>query len=577
MGKLGGTKAGSPAELGWIARRRAHVPPIQAQGSGPLAADAAEGHGAASQMTKRASRTTALLWLLYGVTFAASMLFLLGAINDPDFFWHLKTGEWIWQHKGLPDGDPFNFMTPAATDGHVHFTLTAYWLTQVIYHLTNRFLGMPGIAVLKYLVFFLIVAGMLRLRRGDPVVHAALVLAATPLLGIVYTYDRPQAFTFFFFAVLLALLERERATPALPSSLKSYLPVPLLMLFWGNMHGGHALGQAVLLLFIVFEGVKFVHPILRPGSRERYRRLLIIGGAGLIASLVNPNLWHAFQVSFTSIPFWMKNEEYKSTLVFFQGQPLVAIFWVTLGLAVLSALCTIRKTDITWIALLAALGYEGFLHVRYVPLFMIVALPVIGSWLSPERYGRWLRPLVAAGSVAAVAFVLKGRLPSAERISSALRVNERVYPVGAADFVLANNPSGNLYNTYFWGGYLLWRLGPERKVFVDGRGLSIQSQFQGFSVSIAYSNPSDPPPVWKRVLRQYGIGYMIIPRVDGNSGIRLDQVPNLRRALLESPEWVPVYADDISLVYVENAPGNLKIINKYAIPRERLLGWHRRS
>jgi hypothetical protein len=349
------------------------------------------------------------------------------------------------------------------------------------------------------------------------------------------------------------------------------------MLLWGNMHGGHVLGQVVLLLFIVLEGVKFAHPALRPGSREGYRRLLTIGGAGLAASLVNPNLWYAFRASLSSVPFWMQNEEYKSTVVFFRDQPLVAIFWVALVLAALSVVWNIRKADITWTAMLAALGYEGFLHVRYLPLFVIAALPVIGSWLSPERFGRWLRPLVVAGSIAAVALALKGNLPSAERISNALRVNERVYPVRAADFVLANNPSGNLYNTYFWGGYLLWRLGPERKVFVDGRSLSRQSQFEGFSISIAYSNPSDPPPLWKRVLRRYGIGYLIIPRVDASGGIKLDQVANLRRALLASPEWVPVYADDIALVYVENAPGNLKIINKYAIPKERLLGWPRRG
>ena len=522
--------------------------------------------------TSRPLLDTTLLFLLYGAILLVSAAFLLKPVNDPDFFWHLKTGEWIWQHRGLPASDPFNFMNQEMADGNQRFTLTAYWLTQVIFHLVHSLLGMPGIAALKFLMVLLIVAALLKLRRGDPVIHAALVLSVLPLLTLVYTYDRPQAFSILFFATLLAILERERTSRTVPSSWQSYLAVPLLMLLWGNMHGGHVLGQITILMFIVLEGVKFAHPTLQPMGRDRYRRLLIVGGAGLIVSLINPNSWHALQVALTPLPVWLHNMEYKSTVAFFRGQRLVAIFWGALALSALAVLFTIRRPDITWIALLAGLGYQGFIHVRYVPFFMIAALPVVGSWLSSERFGRWVRPVLVVGAVALVAIPMKDNLPSRERASLSLRVNEHIYPVRAADFVLANAPSGNLYNTYFWGGYLIWRLGPERKVFVDGRGLSFQPIFKGFSIDIAFSNPTEPPPLWKRLLRQYGIGYLIIPRVDSNAGVKLDEVAKLRTALLESPEWVPVFADAISLVFVKNAPEHRELIRKHEIPRERLLG-----
>jgi hypothetical protein len=107
-------------------------------------------------------------------------------------------------------------------------------------------------------------------------------------------------------------------------------------------------------------------------------------------------------------------------------------------------------------------------------------------------------------------------------------------------------------------------------VFVDGRSLTSLPIFQGFSISIAYSNPSDPPPLWKRLLRQYDIGYLIIPRVDRSDGIKLDDVARLRLALLQAPEWVPVFADPVSLVFVRNAPEHREIIERHQIPRERL-------
>jgi hypothetical protein len=55
--------------------------------------------------------------------------------SDTDFFWHLKTGEWIWQHQALPTADPFAYPTPATLDARQRFTLTSYWLSQIAYHL----------------------------------------------------------------------------------------------------------------------------------------------------------------------------------------------------------------------------------------------------------------------------------------------------------------------------------------------------------------------------------------------------------------------------------------------------------
>jgi hypothetical protein len=81
---------------------------------------------------------------------------------------------------------------------------------------------------------------------------------------------------------------------------------------------------------------------------------------------------------------------------------------------------------------------------RYIPFFMIAALPVIGTLLSAERLLRWGRSLLVAGSVALVAFSMRDNLPSREQVRLAMRVNENAYPVRAADFVLATTPKGNL-------------------------------------------------------------------------------------------------------------------------------------
>jgi hypothetical protein len=512
--------------------------------------------------------------LLYGAMFVVTVSLLLRPVNDPDFFWHLKTGDWIWQHRELPAQDPFNHTSGDGTTAGQRFTLTASWLSQVLFHVSYDLGGMPGIVALKLLLGLLLAAVLIKLRRGDPLVFAALVPIALLLICRVYPFDRPHVFSFIFFAALLFLLEKERASATAPAAWASLLPVPLLMLLWANMHGGHAFGQVTIVLFIALEGLKFAHRALRPVRPDQYRRLVLVGVGGLAASCVNPNSYHALGIALAPAPVWLQNTEYVSTVTFFRQQPLVVIFWGALVLAAAYCLATVRKPDITLFALLAGTGSYGFQHVRYVPFFMILALPAISQLLSAERVRWWGRYVLAAASIALVASVVTNDVPSRTRIEAAMRVNEAIYPVRAADFVIANGIRGKLYNTYAWGGYLIWRLGPGSKVFVDGRGLSAQANFESVYINTGMAVPGQYPPLWKKLLQQRGVDFMVIPRTKGCQSIvnTFDETEKLRRLLLASPEWVPVFADPISLVFVLNAPQHREVINRYAIPRERLLG-----
>ena len=516
------------------------------------------------------SLQTGLRFLLYGAMIVVTVSWVLGPFNDPDFFWHLKTGEWIWQHGVvLPAQDPFNYANRSVEPVVVQFAFRAYWLSQITYHLIHERWGFPGLAALKLLVAASLVLVLLKMRRGDPVVHAALTLAVLPLLFGVYPFDRPQVFSFLFFAVLLARLEKERTAATVPYGWASYLPIPLLMLAWANMHGGHVIGQGTIALYLALEGVKFAHPVLQPAGRERFRRLLIVGAAGLGASFIKPYAWYSLKLALFPGALSLFNAEYLSTSRFFNSmdQPLILIFWGALALTALACSLTITKPDITRIALLAGTGASGFLYVRHIPFFMIAAVPVIAGLFSAEKIRKWAPQALAAGSIVLVAFFSRDAFPSRARLGAALRVNEEQYPVRAADFVIANDLKGNLYNTWSWGGYLIWRLGPERKVLVDGRGLNPQATFLSSSIALGLAQPAGSPLSWKNNLRQYGIGYLIIPN---RRSFFFDNARGLKAALQEAPEWVPVFADETALVYVLNMPEHREVIARHGIPKERL-------
>ena len=98
-----------------------------------------------------------------------------------------------------------------------------------------------------------------------------------------------------------------------------------------------------------------------------------------------------------------------------------------------------------------------------------------------------------------------------------------------------------MFNTYNWGGYLIWSLYPDKPVFVDGRTdlYALNSQVLGDYAQVHWARPG-----WPQILDRYGVGYVITER----SGL-LDTV------LGEIGTWEMVYRDGIASVYVRAGSG----------------------
>ena len=124
-----------------------------------------------------------------------------------------------------------------------------------------------------------------------------------------------------------------------------------------------------------------------------------------------------------------------------------------------------------------------------------------------------------------------------------------------------------MYNNYDWGGYLIWRLAPERKVFIDGRGFDDVFLWQAMKIRVAHVIKGTGEREWRSLLQKYGVTYIIT-----TSQAPQGRVDDLVRALLSDAEWVPVYFHKAShsLIFVNNTPEYAQVISKYAINREAL-------
>lgn len=498
--------------------------------------------------------------LLMSVILAVVFFHLTRAIRDNDFFWHLKTGQWIWENKEIPAEDPFSFTAEKLQSVREKFIMSSYWLSQAVFWFFYSAAGMGGIVLLRFIMVGGLIAVMIRRKEGDSVIYAGLLLLFLSMLLSSYPVERPHIFSFLFFALLLHLLRgRKGFSEGSRYGSFLYITLPLLMMTWANMHAGYIVGAAVIALYAVFEGFKFFSPALMPMQKNDYKILLTAGSIGLLASFVNPNTWHVFSenILFQYDHITYNNIEFQSTVRIFKmfHDQSVIIYWLMLFLTAAGLLINRKKADITEAALLAVTGYFSFTSIRYVAFFMIAALPVVAKIFSEGKFIKPARALILAGSLFTGVFFTWDHI-SFGNLSSGKWIDEQKFPAAAADFILANNLRGNMYNYFNWGGYLIWRLAPERKVFIDGRTLYSQIYQESDLIDQADERRFGDAPAWKAALEGHNIRYTITPA----------SLP-LVKALYTDRDWVPVFSSYNSVIFVRNTADNRDVIEKYAIDK----------
>jgi len=127
-----------------------------------------------------------------------------------------------------------------------------------------------------------------------------------------------------------------------------------------------------------------------------------------------------------------------------------------------------------------------------------------------------------------------------------LAAQEEYLPVEAVRFIRANNLPGLMFNSYNWGGYLIWHLYPDYPVFIDGRTDLYDDQFIREYVKVTLARLG-----WREVLDQYGVNFILIER------------DSILAAFLEGgDEWQSVHADTIATVFLKNTPQNRDLLSE---------------
>ena len=458
---------------------------------------------------------------------------------DGDLGRHLTVGEYIISNASIPDTDLFSH-----TRFGEHF-VPHEWLAEVAYALAYRVSGFTGVVILaaQLLGITWLIIGMQTARKSNSIGWNFGLL----LLGVagssMHWLTRPHLFTFLFLAILVAILENSRLTA------KKIVLITVLMLLWVNSHGAFIAG-------FVYVGIKLFGEVLENSFRERkvsFQKLLILAITMLglfLISLINPAGLHIYDTIFG---FLSSRYLVMNTVEYLPPDLLDIHFFPFTIYILIVAFLGIRKWkslhpgDVLQVLFWTA---TSFVSARNIPLAMIATIPILAGWSAlqkpaeiadtvevtePDR--RQTRGiLLISGLMVVVMVAIVLLIPAAGKN---YRFSESKFPVKAVSFLLEHPQKGNLFNQFEWGGYLLYSMWPQQKVFIDG-----QTDFYGEELTKEYSRLFNALNGYEEVIHKYDVSWMIV-------GINSP----IAKILADEPDnWEVIYRDDVSIVLAARLP-----------------------
>jgi len=401
-----------------------------------------------------------LIGLLCAVAAFICMRGADGAVADPDVGWHLRTGEWILQHHTFPHVDPFSRVAGGSP-------WQAYsWLFDLILLKAWTWMGLRGLLVFTAGMMTLIAAAVYHLLsrlQADFTQRAALTIAVTFCLSRMST-PRPWLFTILLFALEMDILMHTRRE----GKSRELLWLPPMFMLWANIHIQFVDGLLVL-------GVAAVEPLLRRWWKSEMksvpaRNLWLTLGACAAAVCLNPYGPGIYKIAWQmgSQAGVLDTVSEMMALPFRTPADFVLLFLAMAAAGVLFRYRQLNPFETMMLALAAVLSFRSRRDLWVMAItagaILAVGLPARAEKQDGEKQPAWAGALAAFTAIAGFAASVLLLHVSNVRLGKLLA--EKM-PVQAVEVVKNRNYKGALFNTYDWGGFLIWNL--REPVSMDGR------------------------------------------------------------------------------------------------------------
>jgi hypothetical protein len=409
-------------------------------------------------------------------------------IRDNSFLWHIRAGELQAEAGAVLTTDPFSIGL------HGKPWVTQSWLVELFYSWGEGQFGMSFVPVTLILcaATMFVAIGLIAYRKARSILATSVVLVLTTVLYTAFLVPRPVLFSFPLFALVILAWERERTRWA----------VPFLFWLWASVHGSFAIGLVWIGLSIIsdrdWKALKFAVP-------SGLMTLLTAHGLGVITMLLD----------------FVGSSEYLDLISEWATPNLISVsllpYFVGIVILIVGAMRGRLTARMLWVVVpFLALGFTA---VRAVPPAWIGLTPFIAVGLQGvmiPRFQGFSRPVgLLIGALVILMPVLL--------LAGPPRLEEERFPEDAST-VMADVPT---FHDDVAGGYLIWRFGPERRVFIDDRAELFKERLREMV------NVRNGREAWQPVFARDGIEQALL------------HVSDPLVASLESAGWAIEHKDEV--------------------------------
>jgi hypothetical protein len=397
------------------------------------------------------------------------------------------------------------------------------------------------------------------LRRGADLPVTALLLTLSLGASMIHLFARPHVLSWLFTVIWFQVLDGSESF----EGRRRLWWLPALMLLWVNVHGGFVVGFVLLGMYMLSDVILYY----RCHEAEKLKRLStrlrafgIVAGLSFLASLINPYGYelHVHVYRYLSSR-WLMNHIDEFLSPDFHGiaqQCFVLILLITIGALAASR----KKPSLAQVFVLLFATHSGLYASRSLPvsslLLTLIVAPLLTQAVADARSDprlslrlreflmRWhslnarignmelgfrghLWP-VAAVFLGVLACAQQGRIGSRQWMNAGFDPGR--LPVRSAEVIVQRGIHDPIFCPDSWGGYLIYRLYPQNKVFVDDR-----HDLYGEEFLKDYLKAIRLAPEWDKFLNEKHVNWALLPAES-----------SLANMLEETSRWNVVHRDGTS-------------------------------
>ena len=509
-------------------------------------------------------------WASYLVPSAADLIFVLVAgalscglmatrlLGDAGTGWHIRNGELILRSHSVPHTDPFS----ASTNGRPWYAWE--WMYDAAMAAAHQRLGLNGVVFFSAVVIGLTFAVLFRLllRRGTLLPVAVVFFLLSLIASSIHFFARPHVLSWLFTLIWFEILDSAELGTGSAARRKLFW-LPVLMLFWANLHGGFVFGFVLLGLYFFSGLIGFfgASSEARHSATRWLRDLVGVTALSFVASLVNPYGYklHLHVYRYLS-DRWLMNHIDEFLAPNFHGIPQQC-FAALLLITIMTLALARERIRLSHLFVVMLAASSGLYASRNLPVASILLAAIAGPLLSKAIFGAvsnadisprtlisrfrsfgsrmgdletslrgHLWPVVAV-ILGFMICVSEGRLGSWPVMNA--RFDAKRFPVDAAGAIVQRGIHDPIFTLDSWGGYLIYRLYPQTKVFVDDR-----HDLYGAEFFKEYLKTVRVEPGWDALLNEKHVNLVLLPK----------ESP-LANALRGAPQWKVFYEDGTAVLF----------------------------